>query len=116
LGRESPVAQGRRRVEMEKVFVGIDISKDRLDVHVLPKDDAFAVPRNGQGLAELVVRLQGFAPPLVAVEARGVETTVAAALAGAGLPLAVVNPARECQLFCGAPGDWQGVGGANPLR
>lgn len=77
------------------VWVGIDVSKDRLDVHVLPEETAFAVARNGQGLAELVERLAALAPERVAVEATGgFETVVAAALAGAGLPLVVVNPAQ----------------------
>ena len=76
-------------------YVGIDVSKDRLDVHVLPQDEAFSVERNGKGLGELVERLKSFAPNLVAVEATGgFETTTAAAVAGAGLPLAVINPAQ----------------------
>jgi transposase len=80
---------------MGMICVGIDISKDRLDVHVLPADQAFAVARNGEGLAELVDRLKRLAPALVAVEATGgFETMVAAALAAAALPLAVVNPAQ----------------------
>lgn len=75
--------------------VGIDVSKDRLDVHVLPQDEAFFVERNGKGLAALVERLRCLAPSLVAVEATGgFESTTAAAVAGAGLPLAVVNPAQ----------------------
>ena len=77
------------------IYVGIDVSKDRLDVHVLPQGEAFAVERNGKGLAALVERLKPLAPSLVVVEATGgFEMTVAAAVAGAGLPLAVVNPAR----------------------
>jgi transposase len=77
------------------VVVGVDVSKDRLDVHVLPSGEAFAVARNGEGLAELVARLTALQPKLVAVEATGgFETTVAAAAAGAGLPLVVVNPAQ----------------------
>ncbi|GAA0588763.1 IS110 family transposase [Rhizomicrobium electricum] len=77
------------------VSVGIDVSKDRLDVHVLPQNEAFSVERNGKGLAALVERLKPLAPSLVVVEATGgFEMTVAAAVAGAGLPLAVVNPAR----------------------
>lgn len=76
-------------------YVGIDVSKDRLDVHVLPQDEAFSVERNGKGLALLVERLKPLAPSLVAVEATGgFESTTAAAIAGAGLPLAVVNPAQ----------------------
>ena len=34
-------------------YVGIDVSRDRLDVHILPQDDAFTVERNGAGLAAL---------------------------------------------------------------
>ncbi|HYT85819.1 MAG TPA: transposase [Burkholderiales bacterium] len=80
---------------MEAIFVGIDVSKDRLDVHVRPSGEAFAVRRDGSGLQELVDRLQIVSPMLVAVEATGgFETIVAAAIAGAHLPLAVVNPAQ----------------------
>jgi transposase len=80
---------------MEQVFVGIDVSKDQLDVHVRPSGEAFAVTRDGKGLEELTDRLRALAPALVAVEAtRGFETIVAAAIAGVSLPLAVVNPAQ----------------------
>lgn len=80
---------------MDQVFVGIDVSKDRLDVHVRPGGQSFSVSRNGKGLEELTARLQVDAPTLVAVEATGgFEIVVAAAIAGAGLPLAVVNPAQ----------------------
>ncbi len=80
---------------MEHVFVGIDVSKDRLDVHVRPNGAAFAVTRDGRGLEELIERLRALTPTLIAVEATGgYETIVAAAIAGASLPLAVINPAQ----------------------
>jgi transposase len=80
---------------MDAIFVGIDVSKDRLDVHVRPSGEAYVVTRDGKGLEGLVERLRSLAPALVAVEATGgFETIVAAAVAGAGLPLAVVNPAQ----------------------
>jgi len=80
---------------MDAVYVGIDVSQARLDVHVLPGGEAFAVARDGKGLEELIERLRVFSPQLIAVEATGgFETIVAAALAGAGLPLVVVNPAQ----------------------
>jgi transposase len=80
---------------MEQVFIGIDVSQERLDVHVRPSGAAFAVARDGKGLEELVERLQGLSPQLIVMEATGgFETIVAAALAGAGLPLAVVNPGQ----------------------
>jgi transposase len=85
-------------------FVGIDVSKDRLDVHVLPSQQAFAVARNGEGLDRLVAELRGLVPALIVLEATGgFERTVAAALAGAGLPLAVVNP-RQIRDFARATG------------
>lgn len=80
---------------MELSFIGIDVSKDRLDVHVRPSGEMFAVPRDGKGLESLVERLLELKPTLVAVEATGgFETIVAAAVAGASIPLAVVNPAQ----------------------
>jgi len=80
---------------MDAVYVGIDVSQARLDVHVLPGGEAFAVARDGKGLEELIERLRAFSPQLIAVEATGgFETIVAAAVAGAGLPLVVVNPAQ----------------------
>jgi transposase len=80
---------------MDAIYVGIDVSKDRLDVHVRPTGEAFAVARDGEGLAALVARLVPLAPRLVAVEATGgFEMTTAAAIGGGGLPLVVVNPAQ----------------------
>lgn len=80
---------------MDATVVGIDVSKDRLDVHVLPEGTAFAVPRDGKGIAALVERLLPLGCAAVAVEATGgFETVVAAGLGGAGLPVIVVNPAQ----------------------
>jgi transposase len=80
---------------MEEVIVGIDVAKDRLDVAVRPGGEAFIVERNAAGLEELIARLRGLSPYLVALEATGgYETIVAAALAGAALPVVVVNPAQ----------------------
>jgi transposase len=80
---------------MDPIYVGIDVSKDRLDVHVRPSREAFAVSRDGKGLEELIDRLRTLSPALVVVEATGgFETIAAAAIAGAMLPLAIVNPAQ----------------------
>jgi transposase len=80
---------------MDMSFVGIDVAKDRLDVHVWPHGLALALPRTGPGLAELIERLTPLQPERVAVEATGgFETVVAASLASAGLPVVVVNPAQ----------------------
>jgi transposase len=80
---------------MDALVVGIDVSKAQLDVHVRPSGESFVVPRNGAGLDELVSRLKAVLPALIAVEATGgFECLVTAALAGAGLPVVVVNPAQ----------------------
>ena len=89
---------------MERMFVGIDVAKDRLDVHVRPSGEAFAVARDGKGLDELVARLRALDVALIVLEATGgFETTVAGALCAAGLPLAVVNP-RQIRDFARATG------------
>jgi transposase len=85
-------------------FVGIDVSKDRLDVHLRPSGESFAVARDGEALAMLVERLRALAPALVVMEATGgYETVVASALGAAHLPLAVVNP-RQIRDFARATG------------
>src|ERR1700752_3871986 len=89
----SPIAQGRET--MDPIAVGIDVSKERLDVHVHPAGRVLSLSRDGAGLEELIGLLASVAPQLVAVEATGgFETVVVAALAAAGLPVVVVNPAR----------------------
>jgi transposase len=86
------------------IYVGVDISKDRLDVHIRPSRQVFAVSRDGAGVDQLVDRLRALLPFLIVLEATGgFEITVAAALAGAGLPLAVVNP-RQIRDFARATG------------
>lgn len=80
---------------MDATCVGIDVSKDRLDVHVLPSNLAFVVARDGKGIGELSARLKDLSPDVVALEATGgFETVVAAGLSSAGLPVVVVNPAQ----------------------
>jgi transposase len=80
---------------MDKNIVGIDVSKDRLDVEVRPSRETFFVGRNAIGLEKLVTRMRELSPHLIALEATGgFETVVAAALGAAGLPVVVVNPAQ----------------------
>ena len=89
---------------MEPLFVGIDVAKERLDVHLQPSGEAFTVARNDQGLADLVRRLQPLGVTLIALEATGGdEDVVAATPAAAALPVAVVNP-RQIRDFARATG------------
>lgn len=86
------------------MFVGVDVSKDRLDVHLRPAGEYFAVSRDGDGLEALTARLAAVEPLLIVLEATGgFETVVAAAPAAAGLPIAVVNP-RQIRDFARATG------------
>ena len=80
---------------MDAIYVGIDVSKDRLDVHVRPAMQLFNVPRTEKGVADLIARLLEIQPARIAVEATGgFERIVAANLEVAGLPIVVVNPAQ----------------------
>lgn len=80
---------------MDAIVVGIDVSKERLDVHVLPSGEAFFEANDAAGIETLAARLAKQSPVLVALEATGgFETLAAAALSAAGLPVAVVNPAQ----------------------
>ncbi len=86
------------------VTVGIDVSKERLDVHVLPSAERFAFANDDAGVAELCMRLGELRPARVALEATGgLETLAVAALSAAGLPVMVVNPA-QVRAYAGALG------------
>jgi transposase len=72
---------------MDHLFVGLDVAKDRLDVHHLPTGEPFSVPHDEAGLTALVARLRTAAPTRTALEATGgYEATVAATLASAACP------------------------------
>lgn len=80
---------------MDAIVVGIDVSKDRLDVHVRPAGTALGYSRDAAGIEALIGALGPVAPQIIAVEATGgFETVVVASLAAAGLPVVVVNPAQ----------------------
>jgi transposase len=89
---------------MDGIFVGLDVSKDRVDAHVQPTGDRFAVGTDEAALATLVTRVSALSPTLVVLEATGgYEIPVTAALANAGLPVAVVNP-RQIRDYARATG------------
>ena len=86
------------------LFVGIDVAKDRLDVHVRPTDEVFSLTHDETGVGQLVALLRELGPRLIVLEATGgYEVTVAVALAAAGLPLVVANP-RQIRDFARATG------------
>src|SRR6516162_2126010 len=52
-------------------FCGIDVSKDRLDVMVLPDEYSSSVPNDPAGWAILVEQLRGFSIAAIGIEASG---------------------------------------------
>jgi transposase len=80
-------------------FVGIDVAKAQLDIALRPTGERWAVANDDTGMAALVARLQAVPPTLIVLEATGgYQRAVVAALAAAGLPVAVVNP-RQARDF-----------------
>src|SRR5690606_38402783 len=98
LGRSkrSPLAQGWDRMDsIASTVVGIDVSKDRLDVHICDPEEWFRVSRDAEGMAALIARLKARTSVVVGLEATGgYEAVVVAALCAAGIAAVVVNPAQ----------------------
>jgi transposase len=79
-------------------YVGIDVSKDRLDVAVLGEERVWQVDNTPEGINELVKWMVELDPELIVVEATGgYQRGVVEGLFQAGLAVAVVNPARVRQ-------------------
>jgi transposase len=93
----SPLRQGWDQMaataQTVKMFVGIDVAKEKLDVHIHPSGTRFVVSRDSEGLEQLLSRLAERDLAVVAIEATGgLEAMPVAALAAAALPVVVVNP------------------------
>jgi transposase len=85
-------------------FVGIDVSKDTLDIYIDPAVEAVHVAYDDKGVAQVVNRLLQVAPTLIVMEATGgLEMRLASELAAKGLPVAVINP-RQARDFAKATG------------
>ncbi len=85
-------------------FVGIDVSKTRLDVCIVPCGTSRQVAYDETGVEQLVRHLQDLRPTLIVLEATGgMETFIATSLASRGLAVAVVNP-RQVRDFAKASG------------
>ena len=77
------------------IILGIDVGKTRLDCHLAPAGQSFAVTNDEQGHRDLVTRARQSGTTLVALEATGgLELAVAARLIAAGLRLLVAQPAQ----------------------
>jgi len=79
-------------------YVGVDVSKDRLDVAVLGEERVWQVANAPEGINQFVKWMVELDPELIVVEATGgYQRAVVEALFVAGLAVAVVNPARVRQ-------------------
>jgi transposase len=91
-------------MDPSRIYVGIDISKDRLDLAVQPLGRTWSCANAPHAFGALLAELTRLHPTLIVMEATGaLELPLAAALASAGLPLAIVNP-RQVRDFAKATG------------
>ena len=85
-------------------FIGIDVSKDTLDVHVLPEGKDFVFSNDVDGIAALCRKFGKLRPQLIVLEATGgLQIPVASALGVKKHPVAVINP-RQARDFARATG------------
>ena len=88
----------------QELWIGIDVAKAWLDVASAGAEAVRRVANDADGIAALVAALSARVPQLVVLEATGgYERAVTAALAVAGIPVAVVNP-RQVRDFAKATG------------
>ena len=91
-------------METAPVFVGIDVSKTRLDIAIHPAGRRESVANEEAAIMAWVERLRLVTPTLCVLEATGgVERQIVGALAAAELPVVVVNP-RQVRDFAKATG------------
>jgi transposase len=91
-------------MDSSPVFVGVDVSKARLDVASTATLDPWSVSNTFDGIVQLVERLREIGPALVVMEATGgFEVPAAAALAAAEVPIVIANP-RQVRDFAKSTG------------
>ena len=81
------------RESNEPHFVGIDVAKDELVVHVLPTNQQLTVPNSTEGIKELVKQLKEIEPKQIVLEATGgLERELLTNLVANGFATVVINP------------------------
>jgi len=86
------------------IYVGVDVSENTLDVHILPNGKKLSVKNNDEGHQKLVKHLNNVHPDIIIMEGTGgLEKLAAAHLVQARLPVAIVNP-RQARDFAKAMG------------
>lgn len=91
----------------QEVFVGIDVSKENLDVCVLPSKQTWRTENDDQRITSLIQKLKALQPELIVMEATGgLEVLCCTMLSQADLPVVAVNP-RQVRDFAKATGALQ---------
>ena len=79
----------------EPAYVGIDVSRERMDVAVRPAGRSWNLCYDRTGVDDLIAQLEAIKPAGVIAESTGgMEFPLVASLAAAALPVTVVNPAK----------------------
>jgi transposase len=87
------------------IFVGIDVAKADLAIHLRPSGEHFTVTNDERGVGKLVTHLATLRPELVVFEATGgLEILAVSLLAAASIPVVVVNP-RQIRHYAKATGE-----------
>lgn len=87
---------------MEEIFIGVDVSKDTLDVFVIPFSKRFTADNNKDGIKEIVGSLKKLTPKSIVMESTGIyQNALASSLVKENLPVIVVNP-RQVRDFARA--------------
>jgi len=88
----------------EVIYVGIDVSKENLDLAINPKKQVRRFYNTATGIGKIVDHITKTGSTLVVMEASGgFEIPVAAALGESGIPTAIVNP-RQVRDFARSTG------------
>lgn len=88
----------------EKFYIGVDVSKNELDVYILPLNTHATYKNSSQGIQSIRKRLANYAGAKVVLEATGgYEKRLANKLAEAGIEICIVNP-RQIRDFAKALG------------
>ena len=105
MGARIPQArEGEQFLSKRKNNIGIDVSKQLLEVAVHESDFRYRCPNQASAFAELLAELIALRPARIVVEATGgLEKPIVAALHAAGLPVVVINP-RQVRAFAKAIG------------
>jgi transposase len=95
---------GKHDMSKSLYFIGIDVSKDHLDVAIRPTDQQMQFGNNDNGVDKLIEALNPMSPSLIVLEATGsYHRLVLSRLIAVGLPAIAINP-RQARDFAGALG------------